>query len=355
MKRRPVMMLLIALLWASLAFGQTHPAVVRIAAKAGRMTTWGSGTYIVSDDPAKTTILTCAHLFNQRLSSIEVRFPDGLRAMAIISAIDTKWDLATLQIASAGDVTPVVVAEEYSRAGDPIWFAGHGSGSYFSQKGRAVGYVLVGKLSRLSTRETLQLTGHARGGDSGGPIINERGELAGVLWGSVDGQVYGTYCGRIQWFLGRRGNDKCPDGQCEAGKPVSVDSTPLPSGEATSPVVVLPPSEDRLDTIEDRLDELLAEIRAIPAGAQGERGEQGVAGEPGERGNQGEPGSVGLPGEPGVSPVIDLDELADKVAARLPGMSFRPINFDGEPIGETVTKRLGETLDIYNYWIELPK
>ena len=342
MNRRPATLglLLIVLLWSAFAFGQIHPAVVRIAAQTGRMTTWGSGTLIVSDDPNKITILTCAHLLKPRPSSIEVRFPDGLRAMAIISAIDTKWDLATLQIASAGDTRPVVVASEYSRAGDPIWFAGYGSGSYFSQKGRAVGYVLVGKLSKLSTRETLQLTGQARGGDSGGPIINERGELAGVLWGTIDGQVYGTYCGRIQWFLGRRGNNQCRDGQCENGKPVSVDSTPLPSGETTSPVVVTPPSTDRLDAIETRLDELLAAIGAIPAGAQGERGEPGIPGEP---------------GQPGEAATIDVDALVEAVMKRLPGITFQPVDADGKPLGDSVTRRLGETLKTHGYLVELPE
>lgn len=41
----------------------------------------------------------------------------------------------------------------------------------------------------------------AREGDSGGPIFNERGELAGVLFGSGGGTTAGSYAGRVREFL----------------------------------------------------------------------------------------------------------------------------------------------------------
>ena len=41
----------------------------------------------------------------------------------------------------------------------------------------------------------------AREGDSGGPIFNERGELAGVLFGSGGGATAGSYAGRVREFL----------------------------------------------------------------------------------------------------------------------------------------------------------
>ena len=46
----------------------------------------------------------------------------------------------------------------------------------------------------------MQRTG--RQGDSGGPILNSRGELAGVLFGTAFGRTTGSYCGRLRWFLG---------------------------------------------------------------------------------------------------------------------------------------------------------
>ena len=41
----------------------------------------------------------------------------------------------------------------------------------------------------------------ARSGDSGGPILNEKGQVAGVLFGSAFGRTTGTFCRRVQWFL----------------------------------------------------------------------------------------------------------------------------------------------------------
>jgi hypothetical protein len=41
----------------------------------------------------------------------------------------------------------------------------------------------------------------ARNGDSGGPIFNDRGEIAGVLFGSDSSSTMGSYCGRLRQFL----------------------------------------------------------------------------------------------------------------------------------------------------------
>ena len=49
--------------------------------------------------------------------------------------------------------------------------------------------------------EMIELSAPARNGDSGGPILNSRGELAGVLFGSAFGRTSGSYCGRVHWFL----------------------------------------------------------------------------------------------------------------------------------------------------------
>ncbi len=48
----------------------------------------------------------------------------------------------------------------------------------------------------------VELSAAARNGDSGGPIFNSRGELAGVLFGAASGRTTGSYCGRVRWFLG---------------------------------------------------------------------------------------------------------------------------------------------------------
>jgi hypothetical protein len=47
----------------------------------------------------------------------------------------------------------------------------------------------------------VELSAPARNGDSGGPIFNSRGELAGVLFGTAGGETAGSYSGRVRWFL----------------------------------------------------------------------------------------------------------------------------------------------------------
>ena len=49
--------------------------------------------------------------------------------------------------------------------------------------------------------EMVEVSTAARQGDSGGPIFNARGELAGVLFGSDGGSTSGSYAGRVREFL----------------------------------------------------------------------------------------------------------------------------------------------------------
>ena len=83
--------------------------------------------------------------------------------------------------------------------------------------------------------EMLELSVEARQGDSGGPILNEQGELAGVLFGAGRGTTSGSYSGRVQQFL---------DPLLKQLKPVGQ----LASRPATQPVPFTSPS---LDSKED--------------------------------------------------------------------------------------------------------
>ena len=49
--------------------------------------------------------------------------------------------------------------------------------------------------------EMVELSVAARQGDSGGPIFNSQGELAGVLWGAGWGTTSGSYSGRVAAFV----------------------------------------------------------------------------------------------------------------------------------------------------------
>ena len=189
---------------ASAAEGAQHPAVVRVVAQHcdGRSCsrTYGSGT-VVDIDGAAAVIVTCAHLFREPASSVAVRFPDGVTLAAEVKAIDQTWDLAALTIQADRQfgVAPVAISGVAPKPGDPLQSCGYGSdGEYSCNRGRAIGY---GRTATTSSHETLELSGMARDGDSGGPVFNAQGELVAVLWGTNGQIVSATYCCRVQRFL----------------------------------------------------------------------------------------------------------------------------------------------------------
>ncbi len=112
--------------------------------------------------------------------------------------VDRDWDLAALAIRRP-NVQPIPLATQAPQPGDPLTIIGYGSGSY-----RAVTGALHANTFRPAATmpaEMVELSAPARNGDSGGPILNSRGELAGVLFGTAFGRTTGSYCGRVRWFL----------------------------------------------------------------------------------------------------------------------------------------------------------
>lgn len=178
--------------------GSSAPAaVVRVVNAAGNQRWYGSGTLVYKDDE-RGIILTCAHLFRETTGDVSAVFPDGTRFHAEMLAMDRVWDLAALEIAAPA-ASPVAIAGDYPRPGEVLRSCGYGSdGRYRCNQGEMLGYA---RPASDQTYETLELTGAAREGDSGGPVFNRQGELAAVLWGTDGRTVGGTYCGRIRKFL----------------------------------------------------------------------------------------------------------------------------------------------------------
>lgn len=176
---------------------QPPGAVVRVVNTAGRERWYGSGTLVHKDDQ-RGIVLTCAHLFRERVGNVQVIFPGSEPAEATVLAVDRVWDLAALGIAPPS-AESVKLAADYPRPGDLLRSCGYGPcGQYGCNQGQALGYV---KTALAETYETLELSGSAREGDSGGPVFNDRGELAAVLWGTDGRTVGATYCGRVRKFL----------------------------------------------------------------------------------------------------------------------------------------------------------
>ncbi len=243
--------LIAALSWATVVSAQcvggtcltgAPPAVVRVMHTLGPCRSYGSGT-IIRDDGRRAIVLSCAHLFREGTGQVQVRLPDGRTVAARPTAIDKTWDLSALEIDSIG-VAPINLAATAPLPGQRLRSCGFGpNGVYLCNTGTVQGYAsgTGGK-----TYETLCLTGSARDGDSGGPVLNQHGEIVGVLWGTDGRTVHATYCGRIRRFL----TGLLPN-QDTSPPPTAM---PLPSAPARS----APPNEpspDRFDAIARQLEQ----------------------------------------------------------------------------------------------------
>jgi hypothetical protein len=175
---------------------QMHPAVVRIVAPGDNSMSFGSGT-LVFVGQQHGLVITNWHVINEATGQISVHFPDGFYSPATVQKVDRDWDLAILAIRKP-NVEAVPLADRAPRPGELLTIAGYGSGQYRAATGRCTQYVAPGTTFPF---EMVEVAVSARQGDSGGPILNSRGELAGVLFGEGNGRTSGSYCGRVRWFL----------------------------------------------------------------------------------------------------------------------------------------------------------
>lgn len=173
-----------------------HPAVVRVVAQERNAESHGSGTLIdVREDCG--LVVTNWHVVRDAVGKIEVRFPGGFVSPARVRKADKVWDLAALVIWRP-PVEPVRISRQPPRRGEPLTIAGYGPGPYRAVAGRCTQYVSPGV---NYPPEMVELSAEARQGDSGGPIFNDQGELAGVLFGAARGTTTGSYGGRVREFL----------------------------------------------------------------------------------------------------------------------------------------------------------
>lgn len=173
-----------------------HPAIARIIAPGRGSVSYGSGTLVAARNQYGV-VITNWHVISECTDQPLVLFPDGFHSPAVIGKVDRDWDLAALVIWKPA-AQPVPISAVAPAPGEPLTIAGYGSGTYRAVGGHCTQYVAPG---RNFPFEMVELSAMARQGDSGGPILNSRGELAGVLFGAGQGRTSGSYCGRVRWFL----------------------------------------------------------------------------------------------------------------------------------------------------------
>ena len=235
--------------------------MARVVVRERGATSYGSGT-LVDVQPDYGLVVTNWHVVRDAAGGIQVVFPDGFRSEAHLLKSDRTWDLAALRIRPPS-ISPVTIATVAPRPGEPLTIAGYGQGTYRTTTGRCTQYVAPGPNTPY---EMVELGAQARQGDSGGPIFNRQGQLAGVLFGAAHGTTSGSYCGRVRWFLA----SLAPD----------VPTPPTRQSQQEQIVAVAPPQQ-RSIRAEPR--HLPAESRVMAPGTIAARRSRPVGGPPREQ------------------------------------------------------------------------
>lgn len=200
-----------------------HPAVVRVFVSEKDTQSIGSGTLIDVRDQVGL-IVTNWHVVRDANGAITVAFPDGFRSTARVVKVDEAWDLAALSIWRP-KASPVAISSRLPQVGETLMIAGYGSeGVFRAASGKVTQYMAP---SEKHPAEIIEIGVTARQGDSGGPMLDAQGQLAGVLFGTVAGTTSGSYGGRVQQFLQPLINPNAPG------------VSPSPSIEAAKPMVNL--------------------------------------------------------------------------------------------------------------------
>jgi hypothetical protein len=179
---------------------------------------------------------------------------------------DRDWDLAALSVWRPR-AAPLPLAVQAPRPGERLTIAGYGSGWFRTASGECVQYVSPG--DRFPA-EIIEMATSARNGDSGGPILNDRGEIAGVLFGSASGRTAGSYSGRVRWFLNSAVDDlqRLPNanGQLAGASPPVHAAAAADAVQPSSPNTIQPPG--RLVAVPSSLTQSTSPPTPIAVAAQ---------------------------------------------------------------------------------------
>jgi hypothetical protein len=196
-----------------------HPSIARIIVPEKDGVSYGSGSLIDVRD-GYGLVVTNWHVVRDANGAISVLFPDGFSSKAEVVKVDKDWDLAALSIHKPA-AAPLPMTGVPPQPGQKLFIAGYGSGDFRAAAGSCLGY---GSPDQGMPQELVEVDAEARHGDSGGPILNERGEIAGVLFGT-NGTTHGSYGGRVIKFL----TSVLPGGTFAKATPLPANSIPATS------------------------------------------------------------------------------------------------------------------------------
>jgi thiol-disulfide isomerase/thioredoxin len=204
-------------------------AVVRIYCQDdARTRSIGSGTLVKWN--GKTVVLSARHVVKDA-KSIVVELHNKRTHRARVVAVDAVWDCAVLEL--DGEPTGVEPAEvergpaAIQAAGNRLESCGYGpDGRLACNSGLFLGYKRSTQ-TPAGPDDWFTISGHARGGDSGGGVFNQQGRLVGVLWGTDGQEVVCVQAGRLHKLLDQAVAQQDATQQKSILQPAPTPASPL--------------------------------------------------------------------------------------------------------------------------------
>ncbi|MHB8419000.1 MAG: trypsin-like peptidase domain-containing protein [Myxococcales bacterium] len=128
-------------------------------------------------DPARGLVLTCAHVLEGVRGPIVVEMPDGRREQARLVSRDGDLDAALLAIAPSDRAPPAFAPAAALLAGSALAAVGSPRGRPFT----AAAGSATGRTLRLLDAVLTEVRMPLEPGDSGGPVVDARGRLRGIV------------------------------------------------------------------------------------------------------------------------------------------------------------------------------
>lgn len=181
-------------------YSALRPSVVLIESTGGRSAadrdeeTTATGTGVIVN--ADGTVLTALHVV-AGAEAVKLTFSDGTESAATVTGSDAKQDIATLTPAKRpGTLVPAVlggglaVGDDVVALGNPLGLTATTTSGVVSALDRVLSRRGAGDLAGL-----IQFDAAVNPGSSGGPLINDRGQVTGIVVALANPTDAGTFIG----------------------------------------------------------------------------------------------------------------------------------------------------------------